>query len=201
MRFAYADPPYLGQCYHYDHYHPDGSCWDDLATHCALIERLTRDYPDGWAMSLSTPSLQTILPLCPETVRIAAWVKPFAAFKRNVRIAYTWEPVIFHGGRTSSRDGARPNRDHLDTPPALSEPITMKKGLTGAKPERFCRWVMDLLGWKPGDWIDDLYVGTGVFDRVLAAAAGTPEEVGGQATLNFDATYLEVLDEAERRGH
>jgi hypothetical protein len=164
MKFAYADPPYLSCCGLYDHYHPDGLCWDDPATHRALIQRLNRDYPDGWAMSLSTPSLQTILPMCPDDVRIAAWVKPFAAFKRNVRNAYTWEPVILRGGRVSSKDGAPVTRDHL------AESITLRRGLTGAKPERFCRWVLDMLGYIDGDQVDDLFPGTSVMGRVLAQA-------------------------------
>lgn len=184
MKFAYADPPYLDQCSRYDHYHPDGLCWDDVSTHAGLIVRLVADYPDGWAMSLSSTTLHTLLPICPPNARVAAWVKPFAAFKRNVRIAYTWEPVIVHGGRISSKDGATPNRDHIDEP-ALSEPITMRKGFTGAKPERFCHWVMDLLGWKEGDQIDDLYTGTGVFDRVVAEREGRLLEVGGQVPLDF----------------
>jgi hypothetical protein len=155
MRFAYADPPYLGVCYRYDHHHPDGLCWDDLATHAALVARLARDYPDGWALSLSAPSLPAILPLCPDGVRVAAWVKPWAAFKRNVRVAYTWEPVIVHGGRASSKDGALPTRDHL------SAGMTMRRGLTGAKPEAFNTWVLNLLGWVPElDHLDDLYPGT-----------------------------------------
>jgi hypothetical protein len=169
MRFAYADPPYLGCGKLYVKEHPDALAWDEPSTHAALIERLVLDYPDGWAMSASTPSLHVILPLCPREVRVASWVKPFAAFKRNVRVAYTWEPVIVYRGRVSSKDGAMVNRDHL------AESITMKKGLTGAKPERFCRWVLDLLGWKPGDVVDDLYPGTGVFTRVLRAAEASPE--------------------------
>ena len=49
MRFAYADPPYLGKCgKFYDHNHPDGRCWDDLLTHKLLIDRLLGDYPDDW---------------------------------------------------------------------------------------------------------------------------------------------------------
>jgi hypothetical protein len=163
MRFAYADPPYLGCGRLYAADHPDALIWDDPNTHRELIARLCREYPDGWALICSTPSLSVLLPMCPDAVRIGAWVKPFAAFKRNVRVAYTWEPVIFHGGRVSSVDGAGVNRDHL------AEPITLRKGLTGAKPERFCRWVLDLLGWKHGDQIDDLFPGTGVFGRIAAA--------------------------------
>lgn len=168
MKFAYVDPPYLG-CGKLYPEHPEAKTWDDLQTHQRLIDRLMWEFPDGWAMSLSTPSLQVILPLCPTDVRIAAWVKPFAAFKANVRVAYTWEPVIVYGGRLSSKNGATPNRDHLTTtePEALREGITMKKGLTGAKPERFCSWVLDLLGWKPGDEVIDLFPGTGVMSKVV----------------------------------
>lgn len=159
--FAYADPPYLDCCRLYDHHHPDGRCWDDLETHRGLIGRLVDEYPDGWAMSLSSTSLQRLLPLCPPDVRIGAWVKPFAAFKANVRNAYTWEPVIFRGGRVRSKDGAPVTRDHL------AASITLRKGLTGAKPERFCRWVLDMLGYVPGDQVADLFPGTGVMGRTV----------------------------------
>jgi hypothetical protein len=50
----------------------------------------------------------------------------------------------------------------------------MRKGFPGAKPERFCWWVMDLLGWKEGDQIDDLFPGTAVFDRVVADRLSRP---------------------------
>lgn len=161
MRFAFADPPYLG-CGRLYPEHAEALTWDDPETHRQLIQRLVTDYPDGWAMSLHSVSLQTILPMCPGSVRVAAWVKPFAAFKRNVRNAYTWEPVILSGGRVSSKDGAPVTRDHL------AEPITMQKGLTGAKPARFCRWVLDMLGYAAGDSLDDLFPGTGVMGRVAA---------------------------------
>jgi hypothetical protein len=122
---------------------------------------LDRGY-DGWAYSLTSTSLQTLLPLAPPGVRVAAWVKPFAAYKRNVRIAYTWEPVIFRPGRDSSADGAPVGRDHL------SQVITLQRGLTGAKPPQFCRWVLDLLGYDDQqDTLDDLFPGTHVMDAVL----------------------------------
>lgn len=165
MRFAYADPPYLGCGKLYAAHHPEALIWDDPEQHRLLIERLSDEWPDGWALSMGSNNLHTLLPMCPPDVRVMSWVKPFAAFKRNVRIAYTWEPVIVRGGRQSSKDGAPVGRDHL------SVPITMKRGLTGAKPEPFCRWVMDVLGWKQGDTLDDLFPGTHVFDRVLASAA------------------------------
>jgi len=57
MRFAYADPPYMGQAK--KHYSHDPNCAE--VDHAALIERLNAY--DGWALSLSTPSLKHILPL------------------------------------------------------------------------------------------------------------------------------------------
>lgn len=162
MRFAYADPPYLGQGQkHYGQHHDEAYIWDDVSAHQQLIEKLVTEYSDGWALSLSSTSLQQYLAFCPPDIRIASWVKPFAAFKKNVRVAYTWEPVLLWRGRLSSKDGAQPCRDHL------SEPITMQKGLTGAKPERFCAWILDMLGWKPGDQLDDIFQGTGVMQKVI----------------------------------
>ena len=154
MKLAYADPPYLGCCGLYDHHHPDGLCWDDLATHEALIGRLTDDYPDGWALSATSGSLRHLLPLCPDDVRVGAWVKPFASFKPNVNPAYCWEPVIFHGGR--KRDRTEPTtRDYV------AANITLRRGLTGAKPREFCWWVFDLLGAEPADEFHDLFTGSG----------------------------------------
>src|SRR5262249_13952343 len=137
---------------------------DDPASHAQLMAQLNADY-DGWALSASSTSLRVLLPLAPGGVRVAAWVKPFAAFKRNVRCAYTWEPVIFRPGRDSSRDGAPVTRDHL------SAPIALQRGLAGAKPEAFCRWVLALLGWLPGDEVTDLFPGSGVLGAVLAQGA------------------------------
>jgi len=165
MRFAYADPPYLGCCALYEHYHgDDGRCWDHLETHAALIERLAVDFPDGWALSMTSGNLIQLAPHLPNGVRVAAWAKSFASFKPNVNPAYTWEPVVFAGGRRGDRE--RPTvKDHL------VEPITLRKGLTGAKPEVFCRWVLDLLGFEPGDTVDDLYPGTGVMQCVVERAS------------------------------
>lgn len=162
MRFAYADPPYLG-CgqKHYGALHPDAADFDTLEAHQRLIERLCADYPDGWAMSLSTPSLRALLPLCPDDVRVAAWVKPFCAFKANVNPAYAWEPVIWRGGRKRTRKQDT-TRDWL------AESITLKRGLTGAKPRAFCMWIFDLLNVQPGDEVDDLFHGSGAVAAAIA---------------------------------
>lgn len=52
--------------------------------------------------------------------------------------------------------------------PAIEAQITLRKGLTGAKPETVCGWVLDLLNVQPGDTVDDLFPGTGVMGRVVA---------------------------------
>lgn len=154
-RYAYADPPYLGCGKLYADHHPDALEWDDPETHRTLVARLVDEYPDGWAMSLHVPSLATILPMCPPDVRVCAWVKPFAVFKPNVNPGYCWEPLVLSGGR-AKRDRAEPTiRDYL------AEPIALRKGLPGAKPLTFCLWVLDLLGYREGDQIDDLFPGTG----------------------------------------
>lgn len=157
MRFAYADPPYVG-CSHLYPEHPDAGRWDDPAEHIELMWALDKEY-DGWAMSLSAPSLRDLFAMAPAKARIGTWVKPFAAYKRNVRVAYTWEPVIWKRA-AERREGDPVGRDHL------SCPITMQKGLTGAKPEAFCRWVLMLLGWQVGDEMIDVFPGTGVMGRV-----------------------------------
>ena len=171
MKVAYADPPYLGCCSLYGHDHRDG-CWDDLATHRQLVARLVAEYPDGWAMSATSVSLRALLPECPSNVRVAAWVKPFCAFKRGVRPAYGWEPVIFWRGRNPSAGHPHPppQKGGKQTTPKdfVAESITLRKGLTGAKPERFCGWVLDLLGVLPGDEVADLFPGTGAMSRVAA---------------------------------
>jgi hypothetical protein len=160
MRLGYADPPYVGCCALYQHEHgTDGRCWDDVETHVALIARLETDFQDGWALSLSTPSLRQLLPLCRSDVRVAAWVKPFAVFKPNVNPAYAWEPMIWCGGR-AKRSRAEPTvRDWV------SAEITLRKGLTGAKPEAFCWWLFTLLGLQADDTLVDLFPGTGIVGR------------------------------------
>jgi hypothetical protein len=168
MRFAYADPPYIGQAKR--HYSADPQCAE--VDHTTLIERLCREFPDGWALSASAPSLGLILPMCPAGYRVAVWCKSFCAFKRNVRPAYAWEPVIFCGGRNPVKGfrAAIPVRNGKQTTPKDFHvaPITLKKGLVGAKPESFCRWVLDLLNVQPGDTVVDLFPGTGVMGRIAA---------------------------------
>ena len=169
MKFAYADPPYLGCGALYSTQHVDAIECDKPEWHAALIGRLIVDYPDGWALSCSTPSLQRILSFCPDDVRIGAWVKPFASFKPNVNPAYAWEPLIWRGGR-------KMGRQHDTTRDWVAESITLKRGLTGAKPRKFCLWVFDLLGVTPGDIVDDLFPGSGAVGHAIAERLREPPE-------------------------
>jgi len=176
MKFAYADPPYLGMGAKM-YQRPE---WDSPQTHADLVARLCDEYPDGWAMSLSSPSLRTILPMCPHDCRVAAWVKPFAAFRPNVKPAYAWEPVIFRGGRARTRSDETWHDWH-------SENITMRRGFQGAKPPGFAMWIVRLLNAKvdKGDTITDLFHGSGAMLGVwrvdaaqIMAQDGTLREVG-----------------------
>lgn len=154
MKAAYADPPYLGCGKLYKKHHPDAMVWDRPETHARLAEQLEEQY-DMWALSCSTPSLQTLLPLMPKGVRVGAWVKPFAVFHPGVGVAYAWEPVILREGRKRPR--TQPTaRDWV------SANITLRKGLTGAKPIQFCDWLFDLLTLEPEDEFTDLFPGTGI---------------------------------------
>lgn len=149
MRVAYADPPYVGQAKLYRKQNA-AAC---EVNHRVLIGTLCEQY-EAWALSCSSPSLQLLLPLCPPDVRVMAWVKPFASFKPGVRVAYAWEPVIVRGGRKGTRKDPTV-RDWV------AENITLQRGLTGAKPYGFCRWVFDVLGLQPDDEFHDLFPGSG----------------------------------------
>lgn len=159
-RFAYADPPYVG-CSHLYPEHPNAARWDDPDEHVQLMRDMDRDY-DGWALSLHVPSLAALWPAAEQMgARLGAWVKTFAAYKRNVRVAYTWEPLIWKRS-AERREGDPVGRDHL------SCQIAMERGLPGAKPPEFCRWVLMLLGHQDGDELVDIFPGTGVMSRVAS---------------------------------
>lgn len=160
MRVAYADPPYLGCCKLYDHYHPDGKCWNDVDTHRELLIRLREEFPDGWAASLNTPALEEYAALArevfgPNRVRWGYWLKTFASFKPGVNPAYAWEPVMWMGGR---RDRSREEDTVRDW---CAVGITLRRGLTGVKPDQFCHWLFGLLGLEQGDEMVDLFPGSG----------------------------------------
>lgn len=154
MRLAYADPPYLGQGKaKYGKFHSEAHVWDDPQAHISLIQHLHENF-DGWAFSGTTTSLKFLLPLAPPEARVASWIKPWCSWKPTHRVQYTWEPVIFVPSRPKGGRGIPSVRDYL------SANITMKNGLPGAKPLAFNLWILDLLGWLPGDELVDCFPGT-----------------------------------------
>jgi hypothetical protein len=153
MRFAYADPPYPGNANKY----PEKQEVD----HKDLIERLCCDFPDGWALSTGSTNLKYVLSLCPDDVRVMVWTKGMVFFKPNVRIAYSWEPVLVRGGR-KWREGSRRDLQNWTVRDWICCNNTFGKGLPGAKPEAFCYWLFEVLGLEPGDELVDLFPGTGI---------------------------------------
>jgi len=164
VRIGYADPPYIG-CAHLYKDHPD---YGGEVDHVRLIEKLQSEY-DGWLLHASaTPtSIAVLAPLVEKTgARYCSWVKGFAAFKRNVPVAYAWEPVIIKAARKPVVSKRQVNRDWIQ------ESITMKRGLTGAKPEAVCHWGFELLGARPEDELHDLFPGTGAVTKAWKSWQG-----------------------------
>lgn len=164
VRIAFADPPYIGQAHRYAE--------KTEVDHSELIGRLISEYPDGWALSLSSPSQYEIEKILEEKhglhkikgdYRVGVWVKPFAVFKPNVNPGFAWEPVIFRGGR-KERSRTEPTvRDWV------SVSVTLQRGMVGAKPDEFCFWVFQFLGLRACDTLDDLYYGSGAVTRAWEA--------------------------------
>lgn len=164
MKIAYADPPYVG-CADLYRDHPD---YGGEVDHAALVERLQSDY-DGWVLhAAATPrSMAALAPLVEKTgARWMSWVKGFAAFKRNVSVAYAWEPVIVKAARKPVVSKRLVMRDWVECS------ITLRKGLTGAKPEAVCHWAFEMVGARPEDELIDLYPGTGAVTRAWATWQG-----------------------------
>lgn len=154
MKIGYGDPPYIG-CAHLYKDHPD---YAGEVDHAELVARLERDY-DGWVLhAAATPKSMAVLAPLVEAVpgaRWMTWVKGFAAFKRNVPVAYAWEPVIIKPARKPVVSKRLVMRDWIECS------ITLKRGLTGAKPEAVCHWAFEMVGARPEDELDDMFPGTG----------------------------------------
>lgn len=167
---AYADPPYPGQAK--KHYGKEPTYGGEV-DHVTLVDHLNHAGYGGWALSTSSTGLPYVVDCLNRAEitgwRIGAWVKPFASFKPGVNPAYAWEPVIFWGGRRRGRELPTLRDWH-------SENITLRRGLAGAKPPGFCRWVFDFLGARPDDKLVDLYPGTGAVGKAW-------EQFHGQAVL------------------
>jgi hypothetical protein len=156
VKVAYADPPYPGQSARHYADHPD---YAGEVDHAELINRLVREYPEGWALSTSSTALREIWNLCPDETRVAVWVKPFAAFK-NQRVTFAWEPILYIArGGVAERVSTGFVRDWVSAmPPIFKGPAS---GTKGEKPQEFSFWLFGLLGLQADDEFHDLFPGSG----------------------------------------
>ncbi|MFA7282422.1 MAG: hypothetical protein WC100_20235 [Sterolibacterium sp.] len=165
MRIAYADPPYIGCA----HLYRDQDSYAGEVDHAELIGRLQSEY-DGWVLhAAATPKSMAVLAPLVESIegaRWMSWVKGFAAFKKNVSVAYAWEPIIVKAARKPVVSKRLVMRDWIQ------ESITLRKGLTGAKPEAVCHWAFEMVGAHPDDDLHDLYPGTGAVTKAWGTWRG-----------------------------
>lgn len=166
MKLGYADPPYI-RCAHLYRDHPD---YAGEVDHAQLIDRLQSEF-DGWVLHASATDY-SIAELAPLVLGIGArwcsWRKGFAAFKKGVPVAYAWEPVIIKPARKQVVSKRLVMRDWIETVEYQDDikwSITLKRGLTGAKPEAVVHWACELMGAHPNDTLADLFPGTGAVGR------------------------------------
>ena len=190
MKLAIADPPYLGRAstwygssirksqlgavhggtakinYKPADYHPEAHLWDDIETHKTLIEKLESDY-DGFALCLAHDNLQQLLPLFTVKVKVCIWHK-WTLPSRSC-ISNSYEPVIIKV--PDARKGAIKG---LTTPDVMTYQKREGMGFAGRKPKAFTHWILDLLQYKEGDQVDDLFNGSGA---VIEAVNTYPQKL------------------------
>lgn len=173
MRFAYADPPYIGCAKRYE--------GGTEVNHRILIGYL-EDAFDGWALSCSSPSLRVLLPLCPEKARVMAWVKPYVPHRPGVGPTYAWEPVI-------TKPLPRKHSRNVDTsfdwvsclPGGHARRGIGKQRILGEKPIMFVHWLLRACRVHRDDEIEDVFPGSG-------AVAEAIDQWRRQGVLALDAT-------------
>ncbi len=158
MRFAYADPPYVGNARKHYGKHPD---FGGEVDHAELIARLEADY-DGWALSCSVKSLPVVLKLCADDVVVLAWYKPIAP-PLGDHFRYTWEPVIMRPVRRYG-PGWVPLAC-IASPDMYTWRPVPDEHVIGAKPEQFCHWLFACAGLTREDEVVDLFPGSGAVGR------------------------------------
>lgn len=178
-RFAYADPPYVGQAKRHYGSHPD---YAGEVDHAELIARLAAY--DGWALSLSVKSLPAILKLCPDDVLVLGWFKPIAPPLGDHR-RYNWEPVILSPVRQPG-PGYVPIAA-IASPPQFTFRAKPESHVIGEKPQDFAHWVFAAAGLTEDDELDDLFPGSGAIGRAWATYRRGAAVGDGYATRNLSA--------------
>jgi hypothetical protein len=163
MRATYADPPYIGQAK--KHYKADPRCAE--VDHVELVARL--ETFDAFALSCKSDAreLAWLISLFKKPVRLGMWFKPFCSFKPGVNPAYAFEPVLWWSSRRRTRQ-QKTERDWIEAP-AVRANITLKKGLSGVKPDTFSNWLFEVLNLEPSDEFIDLFPGSGAVGRAWEA--------------------------------
>lgn len=177
MKLAIADPPYLGRGQRWygggrgggpgergPDNHPDAVDWDQEETHTQLVRSLVDNY-DGWAIAASADSLHVYLAAAPAGIRVMVWHKR-NAIPSGFRVMNTWEAVVLFtpAGRRARIGGQIATRDVLDSP-------NPRTGFVGAKPPEWTAWVVDAMGYRVGDSVDDLYPGSGAVGTAVQNVA------------------------------
>lgn len=155
-------------------FHPDAGKWDDLKEHRRLIEHLMAEY-DGWAIATTPDGLGAYQPL-PVSAHVAAWVRP-NGMPGGRRIISRWEPVIVFVPE------ARRGREQLRVSDVLVA-AAPRKGFAGAKPPEWTRWVLDMLGYAPGeDELIDIFPGSGGVTHAADGMLPLPESTTAHGAL------------------
>lgn len=186
MRFAIADPPYLGRAHR--HYgirpgvgvefgsgpsraasgrqpskratseHPDASEWDQPERHQEMVDELVVAF-DGFAIAMHRTSLSHYLAWLPD-----AWVAVWHDTRMpagGARIVGAWEPVLVQTPKMTRRGRGMNVRDVLVAPhPEVAH--------LGAKPRAWTAWVIDMLGVGDDDEVVDMFPGSGLVAAELA---------------------------------
>ena len=177
MKLCIADPPYLGSAHRWygiggrakgkgkgrADEHPEAYVWDDPETHILLAERLLNEF-DGFAIAGTSHSLSQYLSVI-ETgrengIRIMSWIKP-ASIPSGSRITQSWEPVIVKVPH--SRKGRGKGRQMVDY---LVAPAP-RRNFAGSKPIAWTHWVLDAMGYQPGDEVIDMFNGSGAVSAAI----------------------------------
>lgn len=181
MQFGYADPPYPGKA----RYYKDQPTFGGEVDHGKLVADLVEMFPAGWALSTSADALRGLLPLCPDDIRVSAWVKGSRA-GISYRARSAWEPVIFWRGRERRMD-----------PGEVLDDVLLWGGrqpshpgaLVGMKSAAFSEWMFRQLGAARGDDLVDLFPGSGAVGRAWRHYAGAPVVVSRNDGWNGELSY------------
>lgn len=173
MRFAIADPPYLGRAERWygdgrghgagrgrADFHPEASKWDNAAAHIALLDDVVARF-DGWAIAMHESSLPLYLAHAPSDAHVAVWVRG-NAIPTGSRVRALWEPVLYRIPPSRRGRGEVAGEDDV-----LNAGIS--GGFPGRKPEAWTHWVLRLLGVRPdvGDEVVDMFPGTDAVARAI----------------------------------